>query len=83
MGDWLKRSSWCPHKTCKNLRTLQDKMCVGKLMKKEEHDGDFNTHRICLDTKETGHGVFDLQINKTDCYWFRLLFDAIDKRDKI
>ena len=52
-------------------------MCVGELPKPEEHDGDFNTHRLCFDTRETGHGVFDLLINKSDAYGIRLLTDIV------
>ena len=52
-------------------------MCVGELPKPETHDNDFNTHRICIDTRETGHGVFNLQINKSDAYGIRLLTDIL------
>jgi hypothetical protein len=65
---------WCPHKDCKFIRQMQNAMCVGELPKPEPHGNDFNTHRLCLDTRETGHGIFDLQINHTDIYNLKLLF---------
>ncbi len=54
-----------------------DSMCVGQLPKPEPHDGDLNTHRLCLNGAGEGGGVFDLQINKSDVGWFRWLFDAV------
>ena len=42
----------------------------------EPHDGDLNTHRLCV-KPDTG-GVFDLQVNTSDLDWFRWVFDAID-----
>ena len=72
--------NWCTHKDCQNNILSQDKMCVGKLPYPEQHDNDFNTHRLCLDTRETGHGIFDLQINWTDAWnLIRLLNSIKDK----
>jgi hypothetical protein len=56
-------------------------MCIGKLPQPELHIDDHNTHRLCLDTTETGHGIFDLQINKTDMYHFERLFKAAKEAD--
>jgi len=52
-------------------------MCAGRLRKPEPHDNDFNTHRLCINTTETGHGIVDLQINKGDMFWFQLLFKGL------
>jgi len=58
-----------------------DALCAGKLPTPEPHDGDFNTHRICIaGVIMLEGGVFDLQVNTTDLYHFRRLFDAIDGR---
>jgi hypothetical protein len=66
---------WCPHNDCRFKIQSQDKMCIGKLPEPEPHDNDLNDHRLCLDTRETGHGIFDLQLNWTDAYnLIRLLF---------
>lgn len=63
----MTKPEWCPHKECLFKLSSQDKMCLGKLPKPEPHDDDFNTHRLCIDTRETGHGIFDLQVNRGDC----------------
>ncbi len=74
----MDRPSWCPHQECKFLVHYGFKMCCGQLRKPEPHDNDLNTHRFCLDTRETGHGIFDLQVNKGDSYWFKMLFETIE-----
>lgn len=73
------RPSWCPHKDCIFLTTVQNKICGGKLSKPIKHENDYNTHRLCINTQETGHGIFDLQINFSDTYWFGLIFDWLRK----
>jgi len=72
-----QRPAWCPHQTCQFKRRVTDTMCAGRLPKRESHDGDHNTHRLCLNGASDSGAVFDLQINKTDVYWFRWLFEAI------
>jgi len=54
-------------------------MCCGRLPKPEPHDGDFNTHRFCLNNASDSGGAFDLQINKTDVWWFGQIFENIRK----
>ena len=73
----MKRPEWCPHKDCQFIKQSQDKMCLGELLEPVPHDNGFNTHRFCMDTRETGHGIFDLQINKGDTWNMRriLIFD--------
>jgi hypothetical protein len=67
-----QRPNWCPHNEYIFKAESQNAMCVGKLPNPVRHDKegefDFNTHRLCLDTRETGHGIFDLQINKGDAW---------------
>ena len=62
------RPKWCPHDDCEFKIHSQNMMCCGTLPLPEVHDNDFNTYRLCLDTRETGHGIFDLQVNKTDLW---------------
>lgn len=62
------RPDWCNHKDCKMNIQSQNKMCVGKLSRPEKHDEGINTYRLCLDTRETGHGIFDLQLNWGDAW---------------
>lgn len=64
----MNKPDWCLHKDCRIKANSQQKACLGKLPKPEPHDNDFNTHRLCMDTRETGHGIFDLQINWTDSW---------------
>ena len=71
------RPDWCQHKECLFQIQSQNKMCLGKLNKPEPHDNDFNTHRLCIDTSETGHGIFDLQINWTDAWNLIRLLDKV------
>ncbi|KKL46362.1 hypothetical protein LCGC14_2346290, partial [marine sediment metagenome] len=56
-------------------RRSQDALCGGRLPKPEPHEGDENTHRLCVNT--VGE-VFDLQVNKTDLGYFRWILDALD-----
>lgn len=48
-------------------------MCIGKLSVPTPHNGDFNTHRICL----WEGGPTDFQVNKTDVGWFEYLFEVM------
>jgi len=44
----------------------------------EPHDGDENTHRMCIHgAKDDGEWTFDLQINKGDGYAFYRLLKAL------
>lgn len=72
-----KRPDWCPHVDCAWKIIIQEKICGGELPKPTEHNGDFNTHRLCIDTRETGHGIFDLMINRTDMYAFDRIFKRL------
>ena len=74
-----KSPDWCPHSTCQCEVSFQDKMCGGELPVPESHIDTDNTHRICIDTRETGHGIFDLMINKTDKYFIKRLLDSTIK----
>ena len=65
----MKKPKWCPHKDCKFKAQSQSKMCVGILPELSPHGLlGFNSHRICLDTREGGHGIFDLMVNWRDCW---------------
>ncbi len=68
------RPRWCPHQDCIFQRRVLDSICGGELPNPVEHDGDKNTHRVCINADS----VFDLQVNKTDLGWFRWVFDALD-----
>lgn len=74
---------WCPHSECIFLRRVMDDLCSGKLQKPRAHDGDTNTHRICLTGTLPKNKVFDLMVNKSDLYHFRRVLDAIDGRGKV
>ena len=69
-----ERPAWCPHRNCVFSRRSQDALCGGSLPKPAPHDGDENTHRLCIKAGE----VFDLQVNKTDLGYFRWILDALD-----
>jgi hypothetical protein len=76
--NWKQeRPTWCPHTDCHFLRRVTDKMCGGKLPKAEPHDGDFNTHRICLNGVLSSGEVFNLQVNNSDLWWFAWLIMAM------
>lgn len=78
----MKKPKWCTHKDCKFKVQSQDMMCVGELPKLISHNGGFNTHRICLDTRETGHGIFDLMVNWTDCWGMIRLLKTVKPKCK-
>ena len=71
----MKRPGWCPHKDCIFQKQSQGKMCLGELPAPISHDGIDNTHRYCMDTRETGHGIFDLQINRNDGWNMRRILE--------
>jgi len=73
-SEIMQRPTWCPHNNCNYLRQVQDAACVGLLPKPEPHDDDWNTHRLCL---RVNGDVFDLQVNKTDCWWLTSLLDTV------
>jgi hypothetical protein len=73
-----ERPAWCPHLDCQFRLKAQDAMCAGHLPAPAEHDGDFNTGRLCLNGAADNGGVFDLQVNKSDLYHFRRLFKALE-----
>ncbi len=81
MGENLNtRPDWCPHQDCIFKRSGAGAMCGGELPIPADH-GEVkavNTHRICMDTRDTGDGIFDLQVNGTDLEWMRFVFDALD-----
>ncbi len=75
MNEWgQQRPTWCPHQDCIFCRRSQDALCGGRLPKPVPHDGDENTHRLCIRAGE----VFDLQVNATDLGYFRWILDALD-----
>lgn len=72
-----ERPSWCPHQDCNFAYRVQDAACGGVLPKPTPHDGDSNTMRFCLNGAADNGGVFDLQVNKTDLWWFSRTFKAM------
>jgi ribosomal-protein-alanine N-acetyltransferase len=62
------RYTWCPHKTCTPLIGFQSMVCGGRMVGLVPHDDDFNTHRLCILEEEDSDKVFDLQVNKNDCF---------------
>ncbi len=73
-----ERPEWCPHADCVFIAVKAlHAMCGGRLVTPEPHDGVMNTHRFCIDTCETGHGVFDLQVNRGDIWWFQELLKLL------
>jgi len=82
MGETFQqvRPDWCPHADCDYIASSQNKICKGVLPCPAPHGDGFNTHRFCLDTRESGHGVFDLQINNTDIFNIKRILSAAQKR---
>ena len=62
------KANWCPYKECIVKIKSQNLMCIGRLPKPIPHGADYNTHRFCIDERETGHGIHDLQLNWTDAW---------------
>lgn len=62
------KPDWCGHFDCQHIASSQNMICKGKLPQPVFHGCDFNIYRFCMDTRETGHGILDLQINKTDIW---------------
>ena len=76
----MDKPDWCSHKDCNLKVNSQNMVCLGKLSEPLPHNGDFNTHRFCLDTRETGHGIFDLQINWSDAWNFIRILKLVKER---
>ena len=76
----LNKPSWCPHKDCicKSLR--ENKICGGHLPKPEPHGNDENIYRWCLKDALPNNEIFDLQINDTDIYAFKIMFDILQDK---
>lgn len=75
---WLQeRPEWCPHQDCLFRRRGQDAMCCGVLPKPEPHGAGLNYYRLCLNGADKDGGVFDLQINDTDIWYFGKMFKAL------
>ena len=72
-----ERPEFCTHADCYFKFRVMDSMCGGELLMPEPHNGDFNTHRFCLNGAADDGGVFDLQVNKSDIGWFRAMFNAM------
>jgi len=68
-----ERPSWCPHKDCLFKRRAVDSLCGGGLPEPAPHDGDENTHRLCINADP----IFDLQVNRADIGWFKWIFEAM------
>ena len=78
-----KRPEWCPHNDCQFLILAgQGRTCAGRLPKPEPHESINNTHRWCLDCRDSGHGIVDLQVYPGDFMWFEKAFNAIREDSK-
>ncbi len=73
-----ERPTWCLHKECLFKRRVMDAICGGELPEPSPHEGDINTHRICLNQ---GGRIDDYLVNSTDLEWFRWIFDALDGKE--
>jgi len=74
----MKRPEWCPHTDCIFRAQTQDVCCVGLLPQPDPHDGDFNTHRLCLHgAKDDGEWTFDLKVNRSDAYNIKRMLEVI------
>ena len=70
------RPDWCKYPDCVFKRSGSDCFCVGILPKPLPHGDDFNTYRLCMHNElET---ISDIQLNDTDIWWLRWLFNSLD-----
>jgi hypothetical protein len=72
-----ERPEWCGHADCIFRRRAMDSFCGGELPAPEPHNGDMNTHRLCIRFEDDGSTV-DMQVNATDLGWMRWILDALD-----
>lgn len=76
--EWRQeRPSWCPHRDCEFKKRSMDKLCSGSLPEQASHDGDWNTHRLCINEVLPKGEVFDLMINKTDAWWLSYVLSEV------
>jgi len=71
-----ERPYWCKYQNCIFRKRHQDAICGGILPKPEPHNGDFNTHRVCIRFSDSD--IVDIQINKSDLDYLRSIFDSLD-----
>lgn len=72
------RPGWCPHADCDPRQGSQGTLCLGELPAPDPHDGDVNTHRLCLrGAADDGGWVFDLKINRGDGWHIWRLLGAL------
>ena len=76
--EWKnERPAWCTHEDCRYCLRAQDALCIGHLPEPVAHGPDTNIYRLCIQAGE----VFDLQLNDSDLFHFRRLFDALEMED--
>jgi hypothetical protein len=76
----MDRPNWCPHSDCSFLCQTQDAACVGRLPGAESHDGDVNTHRLCLHgAPDDGSWAFELKLNRSDAWHLKRMLDVLMK----
>lgn len=75
----MNRPIWCPHSDCQFKCHSQEAICVGKLLERDPHGEDFNTHRVCFHgAKDDGEWTFDLKVNKSDCFNISRIINLVD-----
>lgn len=78
MTEWKQeRPDWCGHCDCDFVFRVHDAGCAGRLAEPVEHDGDVNTHRLCLRDQVECCMIAELCWNRTDAWHFGRLCHAI------
>ncbi len=70
-----ERPVWCPHADCAVRCYVPDRLCTGRLPESVGHEGDFNTHRLCM--WDGAAEPTDYQINRTDIFWLQHVLATI------
>ncbi len=78
MCEWKQeRPEWCAEMDCEFVFRVQDAACAGRLSEPEEHDGDMNTHRVCMRDQVDDSMIATILWNHTDAWLFGRLCHAI------
>lgn len=81
MTKWKQeRPDWCRHRDCGFVFRSQDAACAGRLPVPEVHEGDSNTHRLCLRNQVEGEMVAELYWNRADAWHLGRLCKAVTIR---
>jgi len=77
--EWKnERPSWCRYPAeCVHVIRSQNAICAGRLPEPVAHDGDVDTHRLCLKVNNKAKPFSSILWSRSDAYNLRRVRDAV------